>query len=199
MAALALVLVASPAAAKKKKSVKPNKGLNASEIFFKEGLKRLKGKNVCFITNAAGLGRYFLYDAMEETDKYIHAKLEKHEIKIAHLFTPEHGLTGQEDDHGNAKSKAGAPETIYLTTVEKLQEKIADCEALVLAIPAQACREVLTLLAPAMPTNLPVVIAAKGIERSTFLIDAHGVLRQEWRATKADGNAATVLEAVRKL
>ena len=38
-----------------------------------------------------------------------------------------------------------------------------------------------------------------GIERSTFLIDAHGVLRQEWRATKADGNAATVLEAVRKL
>lgn len=38
-----------------------------------------------------------------------------------------------------------------------------------------------------------------GIERSTFLIDAKGILRQEWRATKADGNAATVLEAVRKL
>jgi peroxiredoxin Q/BCP len=38
-----------------------------------------------------------------------------------------------------------------------------------------------------------------GIERSTFLIDARGILRQEWRATKADGNAATVLEAVRKL
>ena len=38
-----------------------------------------------------------------------------------------------------------------------------------------------------------------GIERSTFLIDANGILRQEWRSTKADGNAATVLEAVRKL
>ena len=38
-----------------------------------------------------------------------------------------------------------------------------------------------------------------GIERSTFLIDANGALRQEWRSTKADGNAATVLEAVRKL
>ena len=38
-----------------------------------------------------------------------------------------------------------------------------------------------------------------GIERSTFLIDGKGVLRQEWRATKADGNAATVLEALRKL
>lgn len=38
-----------------------------------------------------------------------------------------------------------------------------------------------------------------GIERSTFLIDASGVLRQEWRSTKADGNAAAVLEAVRTL
>jgi peroxiredoxin Q/BCP len=38
-----------------------------------------------------------------------------------------------------------------------------------------------------------------GIERSTFLIDAKGLLRQEWRATKADGNALAVLEAVRKL
>jgi len=38
-----------------------------------------------------------------------------------------------------------------------------------------------------------------GIERSTFLIDADGFLRQQWRATKADGNAAAVLDAVRKL
>jgi len=38
-----------------------------------------------------------------------------------------------------------------------------------------------------------------GIERSTFLIDGKGILRQEWRKTKADGNAATVLDAVMKL
>ena len=38
-----------------------------------------------------------------------------------------------------------------------------------------------------------------GIERSTFLIDATGVLRHEWRATKADGNAAALLDAVMKL
>ena len=38
-----------------------------------------------------------------------------------------------------------------------------------------------------------------GIERSTFLIDASGILRHEWRATKADGNAAAVLEVVRAL
>jgi peroxiredoxin Q/BCP len=39
----------------------------------------------------------------------------------------------------------------------------------------------------------------RGIERSTFLIDDKGVLRQEWRAVKADGHAAEVLAAVKSL
>ncbi|MEO6698817.1 MAG: peroxiredoxin [Paraperlucidibaca sp.] len=39
----------------------------------------------------------------------------------------------------------------------------------------------------------------RGIERSTFLIDEHGVLRQEWRKVKADGHASAVLEAVKVL
>jgi thioredoxin-dependent peroxiredoxin len=38
-----------------------------------------------------------------------------------------------------------------------------------------------------------------GIERSTFLIDARGVLRQEWRKVKAAGHAAEVLEALKAL
>ncbi len=38
-----------------------------------------------------------------------------------------------------------------------------------------------------------------GIERSTFLIDGRGVLRQEWRKVKVDGHAAEVLEAVKSL
>ncbi|MBI4757102.1 MAG: peroxiredoxin [Betaproteobacteria bacterium] len=39
----------------------------------------------------------------------------------------------------------------------------------------------------------------RGIERSTFVIDAAGHLRHEWRGLKADGHAAQVLEAVRSL
>lgn len=39
----------------------------------------------------------------------------------------------------------------------------------------------------------------RGIERSTFLIDEHGVLRQEWRKLKADGHASAVLAAVAAL
>jgi peroxiredoxin Q/BCP len=38
-----------------------------------------------------------------------------------------------------------------------------------------------------------------GIERSTFLIDAAGVLRQEWRKVRVDGHAEAVLEAVKTL
>ena len=39
----------------------------------------------------------------------------------------------------------------------------------------------------------------KGIERSTFLIDDKGVLRQEWRKVKVPGHVEEVLEAVQAL
>jgi peroxiredoxin Q/BCP len=38
-----------------------------------------------------------------------------------------------------------------------------------------------------------------GIERSTFLIDKNGVLRNEWRKVKVDGHDAEVLAAVTAL
>lgn len=39
----------------------------------------------------------------------------------------------------------------------------------------------------------------RGIERSTFVIDRHGVLRHEWRGLKADGHAQEVLDLVKTL
>ena len=39
----------------------------------------------------------------------------------------------------------------------------------------------------------------RGIERSTFLIDADGVLRAEWRGVKVKGHVEQVLEAVKSL
>lgn len=39
----------------------------------------------------------------------------------------------------------------------------------------------------------------KGIERSTFLVDAQGVLRTEWRGIKVAGHVEDVLEAVKGL
>ena len=39
----------------------------------------------------------------------------------------------------------------------------------------------------------------KGIERSTFLIDAEGVMRAEWRGLKVAGHVDEVLKAVKAL
>lgn len=38
-----------------------------------------------------------------------------------------------------------------------------------------------------------------GVERSTFLIDKEGILRQEWRKVKVKGHAAEVLDAIKAL
>ncbi len=39
----------------------------------------------------------------------------------------------------------------------------------------------------------------RGVERSTFVIDAAGVVRREWRGVKVPGHAQEVLEFVRSL
>ena len=39
----------------------------------------------------------------------------------------------------------------------------------------------------------------RGIERSTFLVDAEGVLRREWRKVKVDGHVAEVVAAAAEL
>ena len=39
----------------------------------------------------------------------------------------------------------------------------------------------------------------RGIERSTFLVDADGVLRKEWRKVKVEGHVAEVLAAAKDL
>jgi peroxiredoxin Q/BCP len=38
-----------------------------------------------------------------------------------------------------------------------------------------------------------------GVERSTFLIDGNGVLRNEWRKVKVKGHVDEVLEAAKAL
>lgn len=46
---------------------------------------------------------------------------------------------------------------------------IAACEAMILAVPAQAVRAVLTELAPTLGAGVPVIISAKGIEQGSGL------------------------------
>ena len=139
-AMLTLMTGGAANSAPQKRKLLRDKNTTAAEIFFTKGLKRLKNLDVCFVTNAAGLGRFFLYEAMEDTDKYVRARLAKYKIRVVHLFTPEHGLTAQEEDQGNTRTKAASPETIYLTAVDKLQERLKDCEAIVFDLPDSGVR-----------------------------------------------------------
>lgn len=41
--------------------------------------------------------------------------------------------------------------------------------------------------------------SVRGVERSTFLFDAKGILRQAWRGVKVPGHAEQVLQAARNL
>jgi uncharacterized protein YbbC (DUF1343 family) len=113
-------LVTTPVFAKKTKKAAKSSPSDATKIFFREDLKRLDGKETCFITNASGLGRLFFYDAMEDTGKYIRDRLAAAEVTVKQLFTPEHGLTAQEENHGNTRTKAGDPETIYRTVLNRI-------------------------------------------------------------------------------
>jgi glycerol-3-phosphate dehydrogenase (NAD(P)+) len=48
-------------------------------------------------------------------------------------------------------------------------EVLAGAAAIILAVPTQACREVLQKIAPAIAEGQPVIISAKGIEQATGL------------------------------
>ena len=39
----------------------------------------------------------------------------------------------------------------------------------------------------------------RGVERSTFVIDANGIMRREWRGVKVPGHAREVLEFVESI
>ena len=68
-----------------------------------------------------------------------------------------------------------------------------------------SCRSRGILVCPAGKALQQVVMKLKnmygktvrGIERSTFLMDEKGVLRQEWRKVKVKGHAQEVLDAVK--
>jgi len=77
-------------------------------------------------------------------------------------------------------------------------EKFAARESLPFPLLADADEKVCRLFDVIKPKSL---YGRKylGVERSTFLLDGAGKLRQEWRKVKVEGHAEAVLEAARNL
>jgi glycerol-3-phosphate dehydrogenase (NAD(P)+) len=84
-------------------------------------------------------------------------------------------VTLWEQDAANAENLEKKRESRFLPGV-KLDDTIkvtrdlaaaAKCDAILLVVPAQAVRSVVTLLAPSLPARTPLVACAKGIEHGT--------------------------------
>lgn len=80
----------------------------------------------------------------------------------------------------------------------KLHEKFRSTECFPFDLLSDG-EEVLCKLFDVIKTKNMYGKQVQGIERSTFLIDERGVLRQEWRKVKADGHAEEVLAAVKAI
>jgi glycerol-3-phosphate dehydrogenase (NAD(P)+) len=77
---------------------------------------------------------------------------------------------------------------------------LAHCDAVILAVPAQACREVLTVIAPDFKPGLSLIIGAKGIERETGLfmneVAAEAAPRARAMVLSGPGFAADVVKGL---
>ena len=65
----------------------------------------------------------------------LHNVFAKNEANLVMVFTPEHGLTAQEDEHGNSTKAAFYVQTIYRTSVKKMSAYFKGCEVMVYDLP----------------------------------------------------------------
>ncbi len=81
------------------------------------------------------------------------------------------GIAG-EGAWGNALAhvaRSAGHETVFWSRRWHNPEVLAGSAAIILAVPAQSCRDVMQRIAPAISEGQPVIVAAKGIEQSTGL------------------------------
>lgn len=113
--------------------------------------------------------------------------------------TPGCTLEGQEFRDLHAKFKR-AEVTVYGISRDSLRSHEGFCEkqGFPFALISDADEKLCTAFDVMRDKNM-YGKKVRGIERSTFLIDADGVVRREWRKVKPQGHAAEVLEAAKQL
>lgn len=108
------------------------------EIFLRRILDKLHG-NICLITNQTGLGRYILYPVMSKGPTRLHELLESDGRKLHQVYTPEHGITAQEEGNGNGSVKYH-PVAIYEHNDRKLKNEWNHCDVIVFDLPDSGIR-----------------------------------------------------------
>ena len=73
---------------------------NNENIFFRHLLNQIQGKDLCFITNQSGTGKYLFIPSSKGYATYLHEILASRNFNLYKVFSPEHGLSSQSEANG---------------------------------------------------------------------------------------------------
>jgi len=113
--------------------------------YYHEILKRIHERKICLISNQAAGGGYLLRPSKKGNLTYFHDLLySTGEKELFKVFTPEHGLTSQSEDHGldnEGRLQRKLPiETIYRKTADEMVRLFNGCEAVLFDLPDAGVR-----------------------------------------------------------
>jgi len=99
--------------------------------------KQQVNRNICMITNQATLGRLLLLKSSINRNKSrLHDLFHKNNMHLFKVFTPEHGLSGQEELHGNKRTKKkDYIQTIYNMSIKKMSFLFRKCSVMIFDLP----------------------------------------------------------------
>ena len=115
--------------------------LDPIEYFFGNYIASIKSKYLCLISNQSGLAR-FVNLPSSNGKSYLQSQFEKNGSKLKIIFTPEHGISAQEEEFGNHhhRKKNIRVDTLYKMFVWQIQKKIANCNDIIFDLPDSGVR-----------------------------------------------------------
>lgn len=106
--------------------------------------KNISQKNICLISNQAGIGRYLFKPSHKGQLTYLHDFLAPNNIRLIKVFTPEHGLSSQAESDGYQADQMLVWKTpiypIYYKSSDELTYYYTNCEAIVFDLPDSGIR-----------------------------------------------------------
>ncbi|RME88606.1 MAG: DUF1343 domain-containing protein, partial [Candidatus Hydrogenedentota bacterium] len=110
--------------------------------FFEAVSKYMVSKQICVITNQAGIGRLLLVPAIEKRKfpTRLHEMLAYYDASLVKIFTPEHGLSAQEEESGNQHKLKFPVIGTYKLKVPDLTREFESCQEIVFDLPDAGIR-----------------------------------------------------------
>lgn len=118
-----------------------NERYNPQEIFFRKYLKNYQNKSFCVITNQSGLGRYLLWPPLNlKNVTRLHEIFLDSQNELKEVFSAEHGLFAQEEEHGNHYMEKFVPKSLYRLKESEVAELLKPCDIVVYDLPDAGVR-----------------------------------------------------------